>query len=101
MLYRDKVTGFPRPAAARHPARVRREIPAAYRHFLTATELGRWLHEILKGLDTRSLENLQQRGSEARHAILVEEGIDTISLNPDTTAKTTLAILEKEKARKK
>jgi phosphoenolpyruvate synthase/pyruvate phosphate dikinase len=67
----------------------------------TATGLGRRLREILQGLDTRSLANLQQRGSEARHAILVEEGIDSISLNPDTTAKTTLAILEKEKARKK
>jgi pyruvate, water dikinase len=30
---------------------------------------------------------------------LVEEGIDSISLNPDTTVKTTLAILEKEKRR--
>jgi pyruvate,water dikinase len=32
---------------------------------------------------------------------LVEEGIDSISLNPDTAVKTTLAILEKEKALKK
>jgi pyruvate,water dikinase len=29
---------------------------------------------------------------------LVEQGIDSISLNPDTVLKTTLAILEKEKA---
>ena len=29
---------------------------------------------------------------------LVEEGIDSISLNPDTVIKTTLAILEKERA---
>jgi pyruvate, water dikinase len=27
---------------------------------------------------------------------LVEEGIDSISLNPDTVMKTTMAILEKE-----
>lgn len=32
---------------------------------------------------------------------LVEEGIDSISLNPDTVLKTTLAILEKEKALQK
>jgi pyruvate,water dikinase len=32
---------------------------------------------------------------------LVEQGIDSISLNPDTAVKTTLAILEKEKALKK
>ena len=32
---------------------------------------------------------------------LVEEGIDSISLNPDTAVKTTLAILEKEKALRK
>ena len=30
-------------------------------------------------------------------AFLVEQGIDSISLNPDTVLKTTLAILEKEK----
>lgn len=29
---------------------------------------------------------------------LVEQGIDSISLNPDTILKTTLAILEQEKA---
>ncbi len=32
---------------------------------------------------------------------LVEQGIDSISLNPDTVLKTTVAILEKEKALKK
>jgi pyruvate,water dikinase len=31
-------------------------------------------------------------------AFLVERGIDSISLNPDTVMKTTLAVLEKEKA---
>ena len=30
---------------------------------------------------------------------LVEKGIDSISLNPDTVLKTTMAIVEKEKAR--
>jgi pyruvate,water dikinase len=29
---------------------------------------------------------------------LVEQGIDSISLNPDTVLKTTLAIIEKERA---
>ena len=29
---------------------------------------------------------------------LIEQGIDSISLNPDTVLKTTLAIVEKEKA---
>ena len=31
---------------------------------------------------------------------LVEQGIDSISLNPDTVLKTTVAILEKERALK-
>ena len=30
-------------------------------------------------------------------AFLVEQGIDSISLNPDTVLKTTMTILEKEK----
>ena len=33
-------------------------------------------------------------------AFLVEQGIDSISLNPDTVLKTTLAILEKERGLK-
>jgi pyruvate, water dikinase len=34
-------------------------------------------------------------------AFLVEQGIDSISLNPDTVLKTTLMVLEKEKGRRK
>jgi pyruvate,water dikinase len=44
-----------------------------YRRFLSATGLDKRLCEILKGLNTRNIENLQERGNEARHAILAAE----------------------------
>jgi pyruvate, water dikinase len=41
-----------------------------YRHFLRSTGLDARIKEILSGLDTANMDNLQQRGSEVRHAIL-------------------------------
>lgn len=45
----------------------------AYRYFLRAAGLDMRLGQILTGLDTRNLENLQQRGRRARQAILGAE----------------------------
>jgi pyruvate,water dikinase len=41
-----------------------------YRHFLTSTGLDARIKQILGGLDTTDMDNLQQRGSEVRQAIL-------------------------------
>jgi pyruvate,water dikinase len=41
-----------------------------YRHFLHSTGLDLRLQEILAGLDTADMDNLQRRGGEVRHAIL-------------------------------
>ncbi len=41
-----------------------------YRHFLAETGLDVEVREILRGLDTRDLENLRSRGSSVRHAFL-------------------------------
>ena len=45
----------------------------AYRYFLRESGLDRRLREILEGLDTRDMENLRQRGRQAREAILEAE----------------------------
>jgi len=42
----------------------------AYRQFLREAKLDSKIHEILRDLDTNDLENLRQRGSQVRHAIL-------------------------------
>ena len=42
----------------------------AYRYFLREAKLDSTIHEILKDLDTNDLENLRQRGSRVRQAIL-------------------------------
>ncbi|MDP1589108.1 MAG: phosphoenolpyruvate synthase, partial [Prosthecobacter sp.] len=41
-----------------------------YRHFMRSTGLDVRIQEILSSLDTSDMDNLQQRGSEVRHAIL-------------------------------
>ena len=41
-----------------------------YRHFLRSTGLDARIKQILGGLNTQDMDNLQQRGSEVRHAIL-------------------------------
>lgn len=41
-----------------------------YRHFLRARGLDARIRQILQGLDTTNMENLQQRGSAVRHAIM-------------------------------
>jgi len=41
-----------------------------YRHFLRGTGLDARIRQILSGLNTSDMDNLQQRGSEVRHAIL-------------------------------
>jgi|UniRef100_UPI0037839B46 pyruvate,water dikinase len=41
-----------------------------YRHFMRSTGLDVRIKEILSSLDTSNMDNLQQRGSEVRHAIL-------------------------------
>ena len=41
-----------------------------YRHFLRSTGLEARIRQILSGLNTADMDNLQQRGSEVRHAIL-------------------------------
>lgn len=41
-----------------------------YRHFLRTTGLDERIKQILSGLDTTNMDNLQQRGNEVRHAIL-------------------------------
>lgn len=45
----------------------------AYRYFLRASRLDQKLRELLRGLDTKDLENLRSRGHEARQAILAAE----------------------------
>ena len=55
----------------------------------------------MKWRETNVPGNLYWRGSceRDRYAqFLVEQGIDSISLNPDTVLKSSLAILEKEHA---
>lgn len=42
----------------------------AYRYFLSQSGLDRRIREILRDLDTHDIENLRQRGSTVRHAIL-------------------------------
>lgn len=41
-----------------------------FRYFLRQSELDTKIREILKGLDTRDMENLRQRGARVRHALL-------------------------------
>ncbi len=41
-----------------------------YRHFIRVTGLEGRFRQILSGLDTNDMDNLQRRGSEVRHAIL-------------------------------
>ncbi len=41
-----------------------------YRHFMRSTGLDERIRQILTGLNTADMDNLQQRGSEVRHAIL-------------------------------
>ena len=45
----------------------------AYRYFLREAGLDAQIRDILKGLDTRDMENLRQRGAQIRHAILAAE----------------------------
>ena len=45
----------------------------AYRYFLREAGLDGKIRDILKGLDTRDMENLRQRGAQIRHAILAAE----------------------------
>lgn len=80
----------------------------AFRHFPREAGLNARLRTILSALDTRDMENLRQRGRKIGLCgqapsvypefaqFLVEQGIDSISQNPDTVLETTLAILEKE-----
>ncbi|NBR86580.1 MAG: phosphoenolpyruvate synthase [Verrucomicrobia bacterium] len=42
----------------------------AYRHFLRSTGLDEEISRILRGLDTRDMDNLRDRGQRVRHAIL-------------------------------
>ena len=42
----------------------------AYRYFLREAGLDQTIRDLLSGLDTGDMENLQQRGSQVRHAIL-------------------------------
>ena len=53
----------------------------AYRYFLREAGLDAKIRDILKGLDTRDMENLRQRGARIRHAILAVE------LPPDLEAE--------------
>ncbi|HXI50572.1 MAG TPA: PEP/pyruvate-binding domain-containing protein, partial [Candidatus Saccharimonadales bacterium] len=45
----------------------------AYRHFLREAGLEAKIRDMLRGLDTRDMENLRQRGSQIRHAILAAQ----------------------------
>jgi pyruvate,water dikinase len=45
----------------------------AYRHFLRATGVDTKIKDILRDLDTRNIENLRQRGTRVRHAIMSAE----------------------------
>ena len=45
----------------------------AYRHFLREGRLDDRIRDILQGLDTGDMENLSQRGSQVRHAIMGAE----------------------------
>jgi pyruvate,water dikinase len=57
----------------------------AYRHFLRSVGLDDWIRQVLSDLDTQDMENLQQRGSQIRHAILAAD------LPPDLRAEITAA----------
>jgi len=45
----------------------------AYRYFLHEAELDTQIRKVLEGLDTRNLQDLRQRGSQIRNAILAAE----------------------------
>jgi pyruvate,water dikinase len=45
----------------------------AYRYFLQKTGVEAQIKEILRDLDTRNIENLRQRGTRVRHAIMSAE----------------------------
>jgi pyruvate,water dikinase len=45
----------------------------AYRHFLSEAKLDQRIRDILNDLDTHDMENLRERGSQVRHAILAAE----------------------------
>ncbi len=45
----------------------------AYRHFLEATGMDRYVEDILSDLDTHDVKNLQQRGKKIRHALQTAE----------------------------
>jgi pyruvate,water dikinase len=53
----------------------------AYRYFLQATGLDGQIRDLLAGLDSRDVANLQRRGKQIRHAILAitTSGIATAS----------------------
>lgn len=66
----------------------------AYREFLWGTKLDRTIEEILLGLIGICGQAPSDYPDFAK--FLVEQGIDSISLNPDTVLKTTVAVLEME-----
>jgi pyruvate, water dikinase len=74
--------------------------------FLTASALGtNDLTQLILGVDRDSESKIGICGQAPSDypdfaQFLVEQKIDSISLNPDTVMKTTLAILEKETAQK-
>ncbi len=45
----------------------------AYRHFLREAKLDATIQELLRGLDTSDIDNLRQRGSQVRQAILAAD----------------------------
>jgi pyruvate,water dikinase len=45
----------------------------AFRHFLQTTDLDVRIRDLLAGLDSRDIRNLQQRGRQIRHAIVAAE----------------------------
>ena len=45
----------------------------AFRHFLQTTDLDVQIRNLLAGLDSRDIRNLQQRGRQIRHAIMAAE----------------------------
>ena len=45
----------------------------AYRYFLRETGVDAQVKDILRDLDTRDIENLRQRGTRVRHAIMSAE----------------------------
>lgn len=50
----------------------------AYRDFLRVSGVDRQIRDILRGLDTRNLDNLHERGSRVRQAILAAEFSDDL-----------------------